>query len=387
MSKTGTSAIQKFFLANQEVLQPYGISFPCMEQKAVQPYRNGHFLSTRDYDRDLDKRNWGIVESELKKYDKVLLSDETLFREGGDVEEFWKMLSRRTEKAGAALKVIVYIRRQDDFFSSYYIQLVQKLKRTLSLRESVLREWMYMPYWDYYQYIKRIESVIGKENIIVRIYDRNHFKSDRGNIIDDTLEILGVGPDQYQNLDIECKAVNPSIGDLTAVAKRYYNQVFVEHRTKLQYRVINLLLYSTDPKLRDEGMIKKRTGMTSDVRKKVLNKYKNSNKKLAREYFEREDLFFDQTIEKGDTEAVFSRDELAHVYDLWVDDIENYPKYGYSRQQMRELCDEALKLYDRGDHYRFSRIKHCSSYLKRVMDIMGTRKKHIRTIEQYWDPQ
>ncbi len=387
MSKTGTTAIQKFFEANREALQPYGISYPYLEQRGARPYRNGHFLSTRDYDSDLDKHNWGIVESELKQYDKVLLSDETLFREGGDVSKFWEMLKRRTQKAGASLKAIVYIRRQDDFFWSYYIQLVQKLNRSLSLSESILKEWMYMPCWNYYQYIKRIESVIGKENIIVRIYDRNHFKSDRGNIVDDTLEIFGVGPDQYQNLEFESKAVNPSIGDLTAAAKRYYNQVFVEHRTKLQYHVLNQLLYSADQKLSDEGMLKKRTGMTSDIRKKVLDKYEKSNKQLAREYFGREDLFFDKTIDKGDAEAVFSRDELAHTYDLWVDDIENYPRYGYSRQQMRELCDEALKLYDRGDHYRFSRIRQWGSYIKRVMAIKGTAKKHTRTIEQYWDPQ
>ncbi|MCR5603573.1 MAG: hypothetical protein K6G27_07720 [Lachnospiraceae bacterium] len=92
--KTGTTAIQKFFELNEDVLRRYGISYPLMEQRTVGDNRNGHFLSTRDYDPELDKRNWSIVESELKKYDKVLLSDEAIYRTGGYIEDFWKMLKK-----------------------------------------------------------------------------------------------------------------------------------------------------------------------------------------------------------------------------------------------------------------------------------------------------
>ncbi len=383
MPKTGTTAVQGFFETNQEVLKQYGISYPIMEQRETGGYKNGHFLSIRDYNRDLYKHNWSIVESELKKYEKVLLSDETLFRTGGDVEEFWKIISERTEKAGADLKVIVYFRRQDDFFRSYYFQNIRKRTRVLSLRESVLREWMYMPHWNYYNYAQRIASVIGKENTIVRVYEKDQLKGGRGSTVDDILEILGIGPDKYKDLDFELKMYNPSIGDLTAAAKRYYNQVFEEHLTKLENHKITWVLNTADQKLFEKGMIKNRTGMTKDIRKKVLNKYRNSNKKLAREYFGRDDLFFDKIIDKGDTEAVFSRDELEYTYNLWVDEIENYPDYGYSREQMRELCNEALKLYDRDEQSRHGYIRYFIDYFIRVNKIMGKRKKHIRKLKKF----
>ncbi len=313
----------------------------------------------------------------------MLLSDETLFRTGGDVDEFWKIIRKRTEKAGADLKVIVYLRRQDDFFRSYYFQNVRKRTRVLSLRESVLREWMYMPQWNYYKYVQRVASVIGKENTIVQVYEKNQLKGGRGSTVDDILEILGIGPDKYKELDFELKKYNPSISDLTVAAKRYYNQVFEEYKTKQEYHKITWVLNTTDQKLSEKGMIKKRTGMTKDIRQKVLNKYKNSNKKLAREYFGRDDLFFDKIVDKGDTEAVFSRDELEYTYNLWVDEIENYPDYGYSREQMRELCNEALKLYDRDEQSRPDYIRYFTEYFIRVINIMGKRKKHIRKLQKY----
>ncbi len=383
MPKTGTTAIQGFFETNQEVLKQYGISYPLMEQNETGEYKNAHFLSPRDYKRGLYKHNWSIVESELKKYEKVLLSDETLFRTGGDVDEFWKIILKRIEKAGADLKVIIYLRRQDDFFLSYYFQNVRKRSRVLSLRESVLREWMYMPQWNYYKYVQRIASVIGKENIIIRVYEKDQLKGGRGSTVDDILEILGIGPDKYKDLDFELKMYNPSIRDLTVAAKRYYNQVFEEHRTKLECHKITWVLNTADQKLSERGMIKKRTGMTKDIRQKVLNKYKNSNKKLAREYFGKDELFFDKIIDKGDTEAVFSRDELEYTYNLWVDEIENYPDYGYSREQMRELCNEALKLYDRDEQSRPDYIRYFIEYFLRVKNIMSKRKKHIRKLKKY----
>ncbi len=143
--KTGTTAIQQFFLRNSERLKQYGISYPVMEQRGVLEHRNGHFLATQDYDMDLDRRNWGIVESNLKKYDKVLLSDEALYRTSGYVIDFWRILKKRTDKVNVDLKVIFYVRRQDDFLWSYYMQMIRKTKRILPLRESVLRDFMYMP--------------------------------------------------------------------------------------------------------------------------------------------------------------------------------------------------------------------------------------------------
>ncbi len=388
MAKTGTTAIQQFFARNGEALKQFGISYPVMEQKVVLEHRNGHFLATRDYDRDLDQRNWGIVESELKKYDTVILSDETIFRTSGYIEDFWRMLKRRLDKVGANLKVIFYIRRQDDFLWSYYMQMVRKTKRILPLRESVLRDFMYMPYWDYYNYTKRLESVLGKGNVIVRVYEKEQFKSERESVVDDILEYFGIGADQYDKFQFDSGMSNPSMGDLSVAAKRLVNKVFFEHRTKLEYHFIHHIMNSADQKLTEKGMIKKRTGMTSDLRKKVLKKYRHSNEKLAREYFGREDLFFNKTIEKGDTEDVFSRDELEYTYNLWVDEAEAFPECGYSRQEMREICDEALKIYDREEQDRSSRLDHCIRYFQRVkMRLIGLPKEHAAILRQYWDYQ
>ncbi len=380
--KTGTTAMQEFFELNGETLRKFGISYPLMKQKVVADNRNGHFLSTREYDEDLDKRNWSIVESELEKYDKVLLSDEAIYRTGGYLTEFWRMLKKRTERTGSTLKAIVYVRKQDDFFWSYYIQSIRHRQRILRLRESVLRDWVYLPYWNYYKYVKRIESVIGRENMIVRVYEKEQWKS--GSVIDDMLEAIGVSPEQAKYLEYRQNRSNPGLGDLAVAAKRYWNQVFFEKRTDLQYRSCANLQNNVNQILSEKGMFKKRTGMTADVRKKILKRYRHCNEKLAREYFGRKDLFFDKTIDRGDTEDIFSREELEYVYNLWVDGIDEYPEYGFNSQQMRVLCDEALKLYDRGENYRFSRIKHLIRYVQRVRRIMHEQEFRGSILARFW---
>ena len=101
-----------------------------------------------------------------------------------------------SKKSGFTVKVIVYLRRQDEFLSSWWNQLI-KMRRPVPGRHYETMTWeeyrgnvpdsMQL---DYYGALERISAVIGKENVIVRRFDKKYFYG--GTIQADFLHCLGL---------------------------------------------------------------------------------------------------------------------------------------------------------------------------------------------------
>ncbi|MEE3440212.1 hypothetical protein [Ruminococcus sp.] len=222
--KTGTTSIQNFCGLNREKLKEQGVLYPIMhyhyERKSVN--RNGYFLhgvikenGTRNKEKEkqvFDSELQYIVDC-FKENDTILLSDESIWwatatrRKG-----LWKDLKKHSEQHNYQIKVIVYLRRQDQFMMSRYNQ---RLKTDFVASTQNFDEYFadmngrFKCVMDYRDRIDNIAKSISKENVIVKRFDRNYFYN--GDLNQDFLNILGVKvDDSFQQLK---ETANTGISD------------------------------------------------------------------------------------------------------------------------------------------------------------------------------
>lgn len=235
--KTGTSAIQSFCRKNRNVLDSKGYCYPIMPYvyPGIGRGRNGAFLQctiyrdgVRRFDEEEHRFSEGmdIIRGYFETYDNVILSDEGLWASGYERKKsLWQDLKNYSDKYQFSVKIVVYLRRQDLFMDSRWRQRIKgsSIKRSkvdISWEEYIddLPEEVQL---DYYTALERISSVFGRENVIVRRFNRNYFPE--GIVQADFLSIIGLElTDDYV---IEESSVNESLFGNTCEMKRIVNSL------------------------------------------------------------------------------------------------------------------------------------------------------------------
>ncbi len=198
--KTGSTAIRKFCWENREILRKYGYHFPDMREVCpeITVGRNGYFLidvSDEGNHAGAERKNryragMEIIAKLFDTYDNIILSDEHIYRSTHKVRKtLWKELKADGERHGFQVKIIVYLRRQDFYVESFWKQNVKRRRIVTTWDEYVSR----LPksfQLDYYEKLESIAAVLGKENVIVRRFQRGSFFA--GSIYADFLHAVGL---------------------------------------------------------------------------------------------------------------------------------------------------------------------------------------------------
>jgi hypothetical protein len=180
--KTGTTALQRFFSLNRAMLKKRGVFYPYEggSNKPAGHYRMVYSLCTGAMPsywlvpEDLgDERNEWVAVLNPPPEENVLLSSEFFFQCNPEVLE-----RIRDFASGYQVKVVVYLRRQDDLEMSWYNQGVKGARREKESAASVCR-------YPTEACFRRWEDVFGAETMIVRPYEKGRF--DGGNIFADFL--------------------------------------------------------------------------------------------------------------------------------------------------------------------------------------------------------
>lgn len=144
--KTATTSLQHFCKENADILEEKGYCYPIFVHKFkhVSILRNGFFLSYKE-EEEKGKRNFfqeekffrqgmDFVLDNFNKFDNVILSDEAIwsvvFKRGKPY--LWEKIWREADKYGYRVRVIVYLRRQDDLAESWWNQKIKNGKRIYS---------------------------------------------------------------------------------------------------------------------------------------------------------------------------------------------------------------------------------------------------------------
>ena len=297
--KTGTTAIQIFCRDNQSTLNSYGYCYPesVHQYPNIGIWRNGHFLVGKIHDED-GKRDFAREDAIFEEgflqiyklfeqYDNVILSDEGIWHHGiREGSKFLEKLQKELKKGIFTIKIIVYLRRQDDFLYSWWNQQIKEgmLKVSVFDWERMVNELLNIRL-DYHGVLQQFADVVGKDNIIVRRFDRKKFFG--GTIYADFLNAMGLQySDEYQVLS---EIQNISLTKNDNEIKRILNNIpELDVKSNQVFRTILLDCSKSAPDDSQYGMFSK------EEAEEFLSKYEEENSRVVREYLGTEEELFDK---------------------------------------------------------------------------------------------
>jgi hypothetical protein len=303
--KTGTSTIQAFCRQNRDRLRALGVLYPRSPGAA----RHGRLgLSVRSDDELAASPHWGrqpwsdpaefrrdftreltaeIAESGAPR---VLFSDEGLFAATSDAG--LGRLRQLLDEVARTVRVVVYLRRQDDHLVSRYQQLV----KTGEVRR--LAAWAtddFSRIYDYDAALRRHERLLAPDTLVVRRFERGRFAD--GSLLQDFLDAAGVAA-RADELD-QVPTRNESLDAESVEFLRLLNL----HQVEAEGAAVGLI----DNRTLVRRLVEASTGPTLSLPEPVLDRFmaswEASNRAVARRCFGDDDLFAGPRRTAGSTTA------------------------------------------------------------------------------------
>ena len=312
MPKTGTTALQNFLLVNNDKLEKYGWCYPILndgqagelerlELSDIKKSGNGCWLY-RDWILNNLKSEWDkgmeIVLRHLNNKN-VIISAEDIYDYGME-----KFITDAKEKY-KNIKVMVYLRRQDRAIESRYSQWIKSQNECSTFEEFIDSDTVPKDWLRYVLRLDLISRIIGKENLIVRIYEKQQLAGN--DIITDFLAAFGIPLDQDEwkkgeRGNFSLRGNYLEISRLINSAQKVDN--ILESRDGIwswsDWEVRNAFQDVCEKLSCSFGGDRGESAFfTSDGRKEFLEKFASDNERIAREYLHREDgiLFYDERMD------------------------------------------------------------------------------------------
>ena len=322
MPKTGTTSLQQFLVKNQPALEEQGACYPDFSDIFARcpRARNARFICRRKSDKADKARALERIKVLAQTHERVILSDEYLWKRRVWDPTFWDEF--KNDVGGIDdIRIVVYLRRQDLYLYSWWAQCVkiQSACEQRSFADYVEEtDILESPMLDYAGALDVAAAAIGRENVLVRVFDKPSLEA-AGGIVADFLSTVGL--EENGGYESTGKAyANPSLKDSVLETKRLLNRNrgFHTRAAKRARDPYTNVLLSVQDDLMAEGLLGQRTGFSSELRGEILERFRESNERVAREYLGREDgiLFAgDAADDADDAEALrgFTVDEIADV--------------------------------------------------------------------------
>lgn len=298
--KTGTTSFQNFCAARREQLLGSGILYPLALGKIA---HTGAPLYAADFSDGFSAKRLKVLTSEsaLEKYRETIrknLYDEVT-RSGSphllvSSEHLYVSVVEEREIARLRdlflplqqdLKILVYLRRRDDFALSLYAEAV-RMGYAGSLDE-YMRHQRTVRMLDYSTILRRWANVFGKPNVVLRTYDRDNLYA--GDVISDILNQIGAPTDLAKAKDSQRMreslggdaldflvrfngAVNKLLKDDPGVTLGHFRS------TRIRESLVEAL---------EKGSNGSKLRIADDVRQRIFGRYREADESLFAEFGQR----------------------------------------------------------------------------------------------------
>lgn len=201
--KTGTTSVQHFMNLNRDRLGEAGFLYPATPGRS----RHAQFTVFLTPDEELDDQPvWHRMQAEdptrwRRRFrrrlldeiadsglSRVVLSEETIFKSS---HATLRRLRRFAHHNARSLRIVVYLRRQDDHLVSRYQQGV-KVGEVRRLADPDLHR-DFSDVYDYAGRLALLAEILEPDELVVRRYERSAFAG--GELFRDFLEAIGAGAD------------------------------------------------------------------------------------------------------------------------------------------------------------------------------------------------
>ncbi len=326
--KTGTTALQSFLWKNATKLRECGWDYPDIlkiwcrknDRRYIEGEKNGNLLKVSiiaDWKEEKKIELWSIILERLKQYN-VIISDESIW---GHPAIDTKAAIEDYKRRYANIKVVIYLRRQDQYLESLWNQNVKDRLETDDLWNFINRP-RNRQSADYLGKIKSIEKVVGRDNIIVRVYEDGQFKGTRGDITSDFIQVLnkieGEMKDEWEGIWLPGNENRKLAGEMLWM-KLLFNRAYVsafpdidmEAEMKNGFANIDTDFARFFQDTENSNIGASSLFMNEDERRKILKKYDADNKEIAHTYLGRDDgrLFLNDIVNMNVYHPDFSKRE------------------------------------------------------------------------------
>lgn len=288
LTKTGTTAIQKFMYKNRDrLLNKFKIWYPDAGLQIVVDIPLHHFMAhsllkgSSTFEECIHQLRQEI---NYKRPEVVVISSEAFMQL--ESEDSFNKLRYSFNSLFGEVYIIVYLRRQDLWIESAYLQQI----KDWSVRESSHFDAFLSQYLQkesllrYDKFLKKWQLYFPEAKIIPRIYDTKNFPN--GNILFDFLSVLGINALELRDIDMQIKA-NISIRPMVGLVLRKINSNKEIHLTPDEYKDLIRFLSV----LEKENEFSVQSLFTLEERVEFLEHFKESNEKLFKEWFNSENKF------------------------------------------------------------------------------------------------
>lgn len=269
-NKTGSSAIQRFLSLNGPSLASSGVAVPSSELTPTQTPAGNHVFVFEKLFRDPEGRQRleeavRLVGRQQPGVHTIVLSAENLAANPAAPPLF----------AGLAqeldLRLVMYIRRQDDYLLSSWQQWYSKVRE--DFWAWAVQEVGRMGDWD--AYLQQWEAVLPSDHITVRVYERSRLVG--GDVVTDFSDWLGL-PEPPGGWRRPEEAVNVSVSD--AVME------LVQGNPHIFQNAHDADFYNTVLALTGDTYVKKsrHSSITLAQRMSIIQRYASGNRRIRERY-------------------------------------------------------------------------------------------------------
>ncbi len=365
-TKTGSTSIQMLLKENKEILrQKNFVAYtPCRLQGADCPRRMrglAEYLSLFSLALPTSKKWAGWFDSFLQEIkqepaDHVILSEECLW----NTISSWRKRRRfafliHELQAFADVKVLVYLRRQDNYLMSAY----QQCLKGCQMNGLTCRQWLCWMHdgdarADYSRALKWLLRLMVKENLIVRAFEPEQFFN--GSLLADFLHHVGLDIDD--GFDIPLKKRNPGLSPFLAEILRCLGFFYTE---KNAIRPFLSLRRKGDERYFNRD--REHQFLSPEDRCRLMQEHQAGNRWVAQEFFGRANgvLFYDPLPSADDSWREFQlhEEEVRSFFDE-MDDLK------LSREQRVKMCEQVLSVINRNVPRRVMWVNGIVVLVKRI---------------------
>jgi hypothetical protein len=284
--KTGSSAIQASIQCNSTFLKRNDFSF--LKYSLTHHPHILHSIDCENQTRLKEEKTNLENEISMISENNIILSCEEYF---GDLSKSYSDAHSMAYKLSFVTKsyqkkIIIYLRRQDEFIESSYAQYIKE-GASFSFCDFIKHD-INNYQFNWFKLIGFYIDIFGKENVSIRPYEKKQLFE--GDVVKDFYKIIGI-----DSLELLKKHKYSNYGFTRSALEiaRIYNKTYKTNNTK-KMNLSNIL---------QTRMHKNKFGEFNfflyQERKKLLEYYKESNLKVAVEYLHQpQDMLYYEPINK-----------------------------------------------------------------------------------------
>ena len=302
--KTGTTTLQKFLRANGDLLENEGYFYPPSRLKGDGHHEIGALL-TRSSIRELGRKSKRTLEARRKEFmNEVGGIDETIIISSEAFQNCDPTVVMNFFK-GFDTKVVIYLREQTKYLISSYAQKVRATRYTDSIEkfyETTFTE-------NYSEYVNSWHQEFGK-NLTFRIYDRNELIG-QDIVVDFMCGILQIDKEKVMR-HYEARNSNPTLTRALLEYKIALNRQppLSDDHARMVFNKLSILAeHDKSGKLQ----------VSQAIVDKLETLFSDSNKRIAQQYFDREELFAPYKVDTANNPSEITASDLENIRNKLVE--------------------------------------------------------------------